>query len=73
MSRGRTELQDLAVQILGRKLRDLRHTESCATLTPTSIIMNAQKKPKGVSAVRWRIELARRADPEYYFSHGMPL
>ena len=73
MSRGRTKLQALAVQILGRNLKDLQFTASCATLTATSTIMSAQKKPKGVSAVRWRIELARRADSEYYFYYGMPL
>ena len=29
-------------------------------------IMNAQRKPNGVSDIRWRIELRRRANPDRY-------
>ena len=36
--------------------------------TPISLwyIMNARRKPEGVSDVRWRIELRRRQNPGYY-------
>lgn len=31
--------------------------------TPLSTLLNAKRKPKNTSATRWRMELARRADP----------
>ena len=38
----------------------------CARLVGNQAIMVAPRRPKGVSAVRWRIELRRRLNPEHY-------
>ncbi len=38
----------------------------------TSTIMTAQKKPAGVSSVRWRIELRRRAAKDLYDNKFCP-
>ena len=37
------------------------------------VIMRAVRKPKGVSAVRWRIELRRRANAKYFAECGSPV
>ena len=34
-------------------------------------LRNARKKPKGTSDIRWRLELRRRANPEYYAQFGV--
>lgn len=34
-------------------------------------LRTARKKPKGISDIRWRLELRRRANPEYYAEFGM--
>lgn len=39
---------------------------ACAFPASDATIATARKKPRGVSDVRWRIELRRRANPEYY-------
>jgi len=36
-------------------------------------IMHAKKKPAGVSDARWRIELRRRADGDFYSQFGVPV
>ena len=38
----------------------------CGHLASNETIMHSPRKPKGTSAVRWRIELRRRANPEKY-------
>ncbi len=43
---------------------------SCGHLTPNSEIMKARRKPRDVSDIRWRIELRRRASPQYYLAAG---
>jgi len=47
--------------------RDLAaEAHACSHLASNETIMRSPRKPKGVSAVRWRIELRRRANPEKY-------
>ncbi len=44
---------------------------ACGRLIPNSAIMAAARKPQGVSPVRWRMELRRRANPERYAMTGV--
>ncbi len=39
---------------------------------PTAEITKAKEKPAGVSDVRWRIELRRRANARHYAAYGDP-
>ena len=39
--------------------------------TPLSTLLNAKRKPKNTSATRWRMELARRADPGRFAIAGV--
>ena len=39
--------------------------------TPLSTLLNAKRKPKNTSAARWRMELARRADPGRFAIAGV--
>ena len=45
---------------------DLWQAHKCAETVPNHIIMRARRKPAGVSDVRWRMELRRRANPGQY-------
>ena len=47
-------------------VRDLTAAHKFANTTTNDTIMSAARKPKGVSDVRWRIELRRRANPLRY-------
>ena len=47
-------------------LTSLRRAWGIAQPVPTDTIMRSHKKPHGVSDVRWRIELRRRAQREVY-------
>lgn len=38
----------------------------CATLVSNKVIILSRRKPKGVSDIRWRMELRRRLNPERY-------
>ncbi len=38
----------------------------CGHLVPNATIMRARRKPKGVSDIRWHMELRRRANPQHY-------
>ena len=38
----------------------------CGHLVPNATIMRARRKSKGVSDIRWRMELRRRANPNHY-------
>lgn len=42
----------------------------CGKAVSTDTIMSARTCPRGCSAVRWRIELRRRANPEYFAMCG---
>lgn len=41
--------------------------------TPLSTLLNAKRKPKNTSATRWRMELARRADPIRFALAGVAI
>lgn len=47
-------------------VKELSAAHRVSTLVSPDAIMSAKRKPKGVSDVRWRIELRRRADPGRY-------
>ena len=44
----------------------LAQAMECSRTTSNKTISCATEKPAGVSDVRWRMELRRRADPDYY-------
>ena len=44
----------------------LAEAHECAHLVSNNWISHAAEKPPGVSDIRWRMELRRRADPDYY-------
>lgn len=46
-------------------------TRKDSDLLPDYVIRTARKKPKSMSDARWRIELRRRKNPEYYAWHGI--
>lgn len=46
--------------------KELADAMRCTRLASNAEIMRVRKKPKGVSDVRWRIELRRRANPKLY-------
>lgn len=50
---------------------ELWQAHKCAELTPNEKIMRARRKPAGVSDVRWRMELRRRANADHY-DYSMP-
>lgn len=45
---------------------DIWQAHKCAETVPNHIIMQARRKPAGVSDIRWRMELRRRANPDQY-------
>ena len=47
-------------------VRELGHAWESTRPVPNSVIMTAKCKPANTSAVRWRMELRRRANPKYY-------
>ena len=47
-------------------VRELAHAWESTRPVPNSVIMTAKCKPANTSAVRWRMELRRRANPKYY-------
>ena len=47
-------------------VRELAHAWESTRPVPNSVIMTAKRKPANTSAVRWRMELRRRANPKYY-------
>lgn len=47
-------------------VRELSAAHKCSRIVSEATIRSARKKPAGVSDVRWRIELRRRASPEWY-------
>ena len=47
-------------------VRELSAAHKCSRIVSEDVIRRARKKPAGVSDVRWRIELRRRACPERY-------
>ncbi len=55
---------------LSNDLRNFRNALEKTAPVSVEIIMKARKKPKGVSDVRWRIELRRRANKKRY-SNGI--
>ena len=46
--------------------RNHRNAPENTAPVSVAVIMNARGKPKGVSDVRWRIELRRRANKQRY-------
>lgn len=58
---GRRQLSDKKLLSLGLE---------CSRVVSNNEIMKAKKKPKGVSDIRWRIELRRRANSSYYSKFG---
>ena len=42
----------------------------CGHLVPNATIMRAPRRPKGVSDIRWRMELRRRLNPDKYAYAG---
>ena len=54
---------------------DSRHEAAVAwdvsAPVPLDRLMRAVEKPPNTSAARWRIELRRRANPDYYAAVGM--
>lgn len=55
---------------MAKRYPDLTSAHECAKIVSNETIMSARKKPLGVSAVRWRMELRRRADPMRYALTG---
>ena len=55
---------------ISNDLRNFRNLMEKIAPVSVEIIMKARKKPKGVSDVRWRIELRRRANKKRY-SNGI--
>jgi hypothetical protein len=55
---------------LSNDLRNFRNALEKTAPVSVEIIMKARKKPAGVSDVRWRIELRRRANKKRY-SNGI--
>ena len=53
-----------------RDLRNFRNALEKTAPVSAAVIMKARKQPKGVSDVRWRIELRRRANKQRY-SNGI--
>ena len=51
--------------------RELRPSSAAAKTITLETIATAQRRPRGCSAVRWRCELRRRANPEYYREYGI--
>ena len=50
-----------------RKIRGLmRECEDTLRTVSEKVRVRAKRRPKGMSKVRWRIELRRRANAEYY-------
>lgn len=49
-----------------RAEREARHAKAISEPVSNDTIMRASRKPANTSAVRWRIELRRRASPERY-------
>lgn len=56
-----------------RMYRDLSAAHGCTMLASNDKIMAAETKPIGVSAVRWRMELRRRAMPTRYAYAANPI
>ena len=52
--------------------KQLAEAHACARPVSNDWICSAPEKPAGVSDVRWRIELRRRANPGYYAICGQP-
>lgn len=46
---------------------------NCTKILSLDTVMNAPCRPRGCSEVRWRCELRRRANPEYYAQFGVML
>lgn len=54
--------------------RDMVEANDCAFNYPdANTIMDAKTKPAGVSDTRWRMELRRRANADFYAMYGDPL
>ena len=49
-------------------MRGISYKDAVKATNPVTIkvIMHSSQRPEGVSPVRWRIELARRANPKLY-------
>ena len=58
-----------------RNARWRKHYAKNADCTKAGVsfseLRKARKKPKGISDIRWRLELRRRENPEYYAEFGM--
>ena len=54
----------------GKEEHDIAIALKVSAPVPLETIMRARRKPDGVSAVRWRIELLRRAMADYYALFG---
>lgn len=55
------ELEEIAAEERRRGLRSVKDAFRSSASLPLSTIQKARRKPKGVSAARWRMELSRRA------------
>ena len=51
-------------------LRDVEHAMRVSAPVANETLMRAARKPENTSAVRWRIELRRRANPLRYMATG---
>ena len=51
-------------------LREAEHMLAVSKPVPTACLMSARSKPANTSAVRWRIELRRRANSKHYADYG---
>lgn len=66
---GRSHWKRLEAERSGR-YHDIEHAMRVGAPVKDETLMRAARKPKNTSAVRWRIELRRRANPEYYAECG---
>lgn len=56
--------------IAGKEERAAAHALMVSEPVANLTIMTSRRKPRNTSAVRWRIELRRRANPNYYAMAG---
>lgn len=49
-----------------KEKHELADAHQCSTLVSNNVIMLSRRKPRGVSDIRWRVELRRRLNPERY-------
>lgn len=57
-----------------REIADIRAAAEamrCTQLVANNTIMLSRRKPRGVSDVRWRMELRRRLNPDKYAYAGV--